>query len=166
MANLQVRKDNNTTTQPARTTQSEWEPFRAMRNLLRWDPFRDMEPMVEWTAVPAFMPAFEVKETKDSYVFKADLPGVKEADLEVTLTGNVLTISGKREMEKEDKNDRYYAYERSYGQFQRSFTLPDGVDTDHTQAALKDGVLALTVPKKPEVQPKKVPLQSNIAPKA
>jgi len=166
MATLTVRKDENNTNQPARATRSEWEPFRAMRNLLHWDPFRDMEPLVEWTTAPAFMPAFEVKETKESYVFKADLPGVKEADLEVTMTGNVLTVHGKRDTEKEEKGERYYACERSYGEFQRSFTLPDGVDPDQTAARLKDGVLTLTVPKKPEVQPKKVPIQPSTAVKA
>jgi HSP20 family protein len=89
-------------------------------------------------------------------MFHADLPGVKEQDLEVTLTGNRLTIAGKREAEREEKTDTYYACERSYGSFSRSFTLPDGADGEHLRAELKDGVLAVAVPKKPEVQPKKV----------
>jgi HSP20 family protein len=97
-----------------------------------------------------------VKETKDSYVFKADLPGVKEENLDVSLTGNRLTISGQRQEEKKEEGDRHYVYERSFGSFSRSFTLPEGIDVDHVQAELKDGVLNVVVPKKPEVQPKRI----------
>jgi len=137
-----------------------WDPFRAMRDMMRWDPFREMAPMFgrferEWA------PAFEVRETKDSYVFKADLPGVKKEDIEVALSGNRLTVAGKRESEKETKDDTFYAFERSYGSFTRSFTLPDGIDRDHVKTELKDGVLTLAVPKMPEAQPKKIPIVSG-----
>jgi HSP20 family protein len=98
----------------------------------------------------------EVKETKDSYIFKADLPGIKEDGLDISLTGNRLTISGQRREEKKDEGDRHYVYERSFGSFSRSFTLPEGIDADHVQAELKDGVLNVVVPKKPEVQPKRI----------
>jgi HSP20 family protein len=97
-----------------------------------------------------------VKETKDAYVFKADLPGIREEDLDISLTGNRLTVSGKREEEKREEDDRFYAYERSYGSFSRSFTLPEGIDVEHAQADLNDGVLTVSVPKKPEVKPKKI----------
>jgi HSP20 family protein len=70
-----------------------------------------------------FVPDFEVKETKEGFVFKADVPGIKEKDLEITMTGNRLTISGKREAEMEERSDTYYACERSYGSFTRAFTL-------------------------------------------
>jgi HSP20 family protein len=106
-----------------------------------------------------FSTAFEVLERKDAYVFKADLPGFKEADVDIQLTGNRLTVSGKREAEQTDENDRYYAYERTYGSFTRTFTLPEGIDADHVRAELKDGVLTLMVPKKPEVQPKRIQLK-------
>ena len=127
------------------------DPFQWMRDMLRWDPFKEMAP-ASWMGPswePTFAPAFEVKETADSFQFKADLPGVKEPDLEVKLAGNRLSISGKRESEKQDKNDTYYTYERSYGSFVRSFALPDGADTDHAIAELKDGVLTIAIPKKP-----------------
>jgi HSP20 family protein len=91
----------------------------------------------------------DVKETKDAYLFTADLPGVKESDLELSLTGNRLTISGTREEE----------HERSYGSFSRTFTLPDGVDPEHVGAELKDGVLRVNIPKKPEMKPKKIELK-------
>jgi HSP20 family protein len=134
-----------------------FDPFERMRELIGFDPFEQMGRMVggqeqTWN----FVPAFEVKETKDAYIFKADLPGVKEGDLDITLTGDRLTISGKRETEKEDESDRFYAYERSYGSFSRSFTLPEGVDGEHCAAELKDGVLNLRLPKVPEVQPKRI----------
>jgi HSP20 family protein len=136
----------------------EWDPFRAMREWMRWDPFREMAPVFPRFFEREWMPAFEVRENKDGYVFKADLPGIEQKDLEVSLTGNRLTISGKREHQKETKEDTFYTYEREYGTFKRAFTLPDGIDTDHVKSELKDGVLTLVVPKKPEAQPKKIPI--------
>jgi HSP20 family protein len=129
------------------------------REILRWDPFRELEAHLPAKALGAFIPDFDVKETKDSYVFKADLPGVKESELEISLTGSRLTISGKRESEeREEENANYFTYERSYGSFSRSFTLPEGVDEGAIRADLKDGVLTLLLPKRPEVQAKKITL--------
>jgi HSP20 family protein len=83
------------------------------------------------------------------------------------MTGKSLTVSGKREEEKEDKSDRYYTYERTYGSFTRSFALPDGADTDKLHASLEKVVLSITVPKKPEVQPKKIAVKvESPAPKS
>ncbi len=134
----------------------EWNPFEMMRDLMSWEPFREFT-----RGAPAgveFVPSFEVKERKDAFLLKADLPGVREDDLDVSLTGNRLTISGKREDEKKEEGERYYTYERSYGTFSRSFTLPEGIDSEHIEADLKEGVLNLTIPKRPEVQPKKISL--------
>jgi HSP20 family protein len=140
---------------------SAWEPFRLMRDLFNWDPFAQMLPTGARLIEPVtFAPRFEVKETKDAYVFKADIPGIEEKDLEITLTGNRLTVSGKREAEQREEQDTYYAYERSYGTFSRSFTLPEGADSEHADADLKSGVLTLTVPKKPEHQPRKISLKA------
>jgi HSP20 family protein len=133
------------------------DPFEVMQDLLRWDPFRELSRGVAGgTEVASFIPAFEVKETKDSYVFKADLPGVKQEDLNISLTGNRLTISGQRNEEKKDEGETHFVYERSFGSFSRSFSLPEGIDAEHVQADLKDGVLNVVVPKKPEVQPKRI----------
>jgi HSP20 family protein len=134
--------------------------FPSMRDLLRWDPFREMAPLwnrfdrggAEW------LPSFEVRETQDSYVFKADLPGVKKEDIDVSLRGTRLQISGKRESEKENKDDTYYTYERSYGSFTRAFTLPAEIDAEHVHSELKDGVLTLAIPKKAAAQAKKIPI--------
>jgi HSP20 family protein len=129
-------------------------PLGLMRQLLRWDPLRDLGPELEVRS--AFCPSFDIRETADAYVFEADLPGLKDGDLDINLTGNRLTISGKRETPGSRETGNYFAMERSYGSFARSFNLPDGVDGDHIQANLADGVLTLSLAKVPEVQPKKI----------
>jgi len=136
-----------------------------LRSLMKWDPFREiaaplfgMEPQLE----AKFFPAFEVKETQEAYAFRADLPGVAEKDVEVTLTANRLTVTGKREEEKEEKGDVFYVNERSYGTFTRSFTLPEGIDEAGIAAELAGGVLTITVPKMPEAQPRKVTVKSVV----
>ena len=136
----------------------ERDPFSQMQELLNWDPFEAMTQLMGGArgAGPTFVPAFEVKETQDAFVFKADLPGVQDKDLDISLTGDRLVVSGKRESEKREENERYFAYERNFGSFSRAFTLPGGVDADHISADLKDGVLNLVLPKKPEVQPKRI----------
>ena len=157
MANL-IRKNEGG--QPERLPR-EWEPFRLMRELVGWDPFAEMVPSYGHE-MAGFIPRFEVKENKDAYLFKADLPGIEEKDLELTLTGNRLSVSGKREAEKREENGTWYAYERSYGTFSRSFTLPEGADFDHATADLKNGVLTISVPKKPEHQPRKISLGEKV----
>ncbi len=140
---------------------TEWNPLRAMREMLRWDPFREMAP-----SIPSFAPfermewspSFDVTETKDAFVFKADVPGVKKDDLEITTTGNRIKISGKRDTEHEEKTDTVYTYERHYGSFARMFTLPDGADIEHAKSELKDGVLTLVIPKQATAQGKKIPI--------
>lgn len=145
---------------PAAAT--EWDPFRMVRDFIRWDPFREMAPLAFETSKLQFMPDFDVKETPTAYVFKADLPGIKEKDVEISLVGTRLTVSGKREEEKKEETATYYACERSYGSFTRSFTLPEGCDAEHVVAEMKEGVLTLTLPKKPEVQPKKIPITPEV----
>lgn len=137
-----------------------WEPFRLMRELMSWDPFAELMPSALFRrGLEGFAPRFDVKETRDAYVFTADLPGVTEDDLDVSLTGNRLTVSGKRESERTNEGERYYAYERSYGSFTRSFTLPEGVDAEHVDATLKNGVLTLSVPKKEAHKPRKISIK-------
>jgi len=132
------------------------EPLSLMRNLMRWDPFRDIEfPEIQG----AYVPSFDIKETAHGYVFVADLPGVKLEDLDINLTGNRLTITGKREIEERKEDEKWFATERTSGAFSRTFSLPEGVDANGVQAELKNGVLTLTVPKVPEVQPRKIQVQ-------
>jgi HSP20 family protein len=164
MSNISIRKngDNPAAAAPAEVPS---EPWRMMRALLSWNPFHDMTllPFGSLGIAHPFgrhdiemSPAFEVKETKDAYLVKADVPGIDERDLDVTLTGHRLSVSGKREEEHEEKADRYHTYERDFGTFSRNFSLPEGADVEALRASLEQGVLTVTVPKKPEVQPKKI----------
>jgi HSP20 family protein len=152
MSNLTVRREPSSTSLPA----ASYEPFRLMRDMMRWDPFREMAPTWFEGSSLAFAPAFDVRETKEGYVFKADLPGVAIKDLDVAMTGNRLTISGKRETDRTDSTDTWYSYERSYGSFTRSFTMPDGIDAEHLRCDLTAGVLTIVAPKTPAAQPKKI----------
>lgn len=138
--------------------------FPALRTLFNWDPFREMMPVfgTEPEMEARFVPMFEVKETPASFVFYADLPGIEEKHLDITLTANRLTVSGKREEEREEKGEIFYLHERSYGTFTRTFTLPDGIDGEHVTAELKAGVLTIVVPKEPEHQPRKVSVKGVV----
>lgn len=129
------------------------EPFGLMRNLMRWDPFRDLDITMEGQS---FTPSFDIRETPDAYVFEADLPGIRQEDLDINLTGNRLTVTGKRERACNREEGGFFVMERSHGSFNRSFTLPEGADPTRIKADLDHGVLTLTLPKIPEVQPKKI----------
>ena len=160
MADIVKKNGGTMQQQPAAT---EWNPARMMRDLLRWDPFREMAPMIpSFPALPniEWNPSFDVTENKDSYQFKADVPGVKKEDLEISTTGNRLQIAGKRDVSHEETTDTVYTYERQYGSFCRSFTLPDGVDVEHAKSELKDGVLTLVIPKLASAQAKKIAIST------
>lgn len=157
--NLTVRTENKG---PLSPSNNGWQPLRMMRDLLSWEPFRELEPfLISQSRV--FLPDFEISETKDGFLFKADVPGIKEADLKISLTGNRLVVSGKRESTQEKKDATYYLCECSYGEFSRSFSLPDGADTEHVKADLSNGVLSIAIPKKPDAQTKQVPVNGGKA---
>lgn len=143
-------------------TLAEWDPMRMMREMLRWDPFSEMAPMVGAPALArvGWNPRFEVTETVDAYFFKGDVPGVKREDLEISATGNRLQITGKRDREQETKSETVFAYEREFGTFLRTFTLPASADVEHAKSELKDGVLTLVIPKKAGMQAKKIAIGS------
>jgi HSP20 family protein len=136
-------------------TSPAWDAFRMMDALLGWDSLREG---LRTSHQSTFSPTFDVEELKDAYLVKADLPGLTEADIDVTVMSNALTISGKREAEQEREGQRYYAVERAYGAFSRTFSLPDGANLDDLSATLNNGVLTLHIPKRPEVQPRKISL--------
>ena len=140
------------TPQAVPATAATLEPFRLMRDFLRWDPLLDYGP----GAPTAFMPSFDVKETPDAYQFRADLPGILEAELEISLKGSRLTVAGKRDEESMKEGERIHLSERSHGSFSRTFTLPEDVEGEKVVAELRNGVLTLMVPKRPEVRPRKI----------
>lgn len=160
MSNIKIHHEKENQSQL--TAPRDWvTPFRHWRDVLRWDPFAQMLPS-GWEEERAwFSPDFDIKETKAAFIFKADLPGVRLADLDVQMTDNRLIVSGKRSEEKEDKTDTSYRRERSFGTFTRAFTLPSGVDGNKVLADLKDGVLTIEVAKKPDAQPKQVSVTAH-----
>lgn len=154
MTNL-IRRNHDTRGIATNGTNPTWDAFRLMDALLGWEPLREGD---RHSHLSTFSPTFDVEEVKDAYILKADLPGLNESDVDVTVMGNALTISGKREAEQEREGQRYYAIERGYGAFSRTVTLPDGANLDELSANLKNGVLTLHIPKRPEVQPRKISL--------
>jgi HSP20 family protein len=151
MGNL-IRRDNRDFSR-RHGVEPSLDPFRIMDALLGGDALGAFDG---WSGPRGFTPTFEVRETRDAYVFRADVPGIPEKDIEIHMTGNVLTVSGERKQESVQEGERYFALERGYGQFSRSFSLPDGTDAEHVTADVKDGVLTLRLPKKPEVQPRRI----------
>jgi HSP20 family protein len=127
--------------------------FSLARELLAWDPFYGhRQPS-------AFAPAFEVKETSEAFVLRADLPGVAESALDIAVHNSVLTVSGTREAEERKDGENYALYERQFGSFTRSFSLPDTADGERVDAKLADGVLTLTIAKKVEAKPRKIAIK-------
>jgi HSP20 family protein len=160
MANI-VRRDPER--QGLRLQQGSYglDPFRLMREVMGFDPWRAFDAFGQG-GLSTWAPEFEVKETDDAYVIRADVPGVEEDDLDISVTGNRLVISGHRDAEERDEGDNYFTYERSYGTFTRAFTLPQDVDAENVKADLKKGVLQLTVPKRAESKPRKISLKGVV----
>ena len=108
-------------------------------------------------------PAVDFVESDKAYEITAELPGMDEKDIEIKVTEESLTIKGAREEKKEQKEKGYHLQERRYGSFERSFGLPDGVDTNKVEASFKKGLLTVTLPKKPKVNKatKKIAIKSD-----
>jgi len=140
----------------------QYSPFRDVFNLsdelgrLFWGigqvpGERDTEQPVAWS------PAVDVVEDNEALRVHAELPGLKREDVKIRVHDGVLTLQGERKFSDEQrKKNNYYRLERSYGFFARTFTLPKSVDTEKIQAKMKDGILELTIPKKPEAQAREV----------
>jgi HSP20 family protein len=144
-----------------------WRPFENLRQEIdrlfddfgvsAWrSPFRrsvfDLAPFWSREAVSAAAPAVDIAETEKAYEIAAELPGMDEKNIEVKFADGVLTIKGEKQEQKEEKKKDYYLSERSYGAFQRSFQVPDGIDADKIDASFKNGVLTVTMPKSVEAQ--------------
>ena len=138
-----------------------WNPFREMEELLdrytrsrgRFPRFGDESEssLAEWS------PNVDIQESNESYLVKADLPGVKKKDIEVTLDNGVLSISGEKRAEKETgKGTKQHRTERFYGKFSRYFTLPQEVESDKVDARFEDGVLSLMIPKAEKAKKKAI----------
>ena len=126
-----------------------WEPFREMQDALRrFSPFYLPDDGArDDTSTRSWVPLANISETETEYLIKCELPDVKKEDVKITVADGVITISGERKLEREDKSENAIRIESIYGAFQRSFLLPDNVDTKGIQAESKDGVLRVHIPK-------------------
>ena len=144
-----------------------WEPFRDIASLQgRMDRILDQISGRPWgsderlTSSP-WNPPVDVYETGDSIVMKADLPDVKQNQVDISVEGNTLTIKGERQREEEVQEKDYFRMERQYGSFSRSFTLPPAVDPEKIAATYSHGVLKVTLPKREESKPKQIRVKVN-----
>jgi len=122
------------------------------------DNFIEKRPIIKNSD---FTPSVNTREGEDGYYVELDLPGIKKEDINIDVNDNVVTISGERKTKKEVEEDDYYKIESNYGKFERSFALPDNVDTDNIHAQSQDGVLEVVIPKlkKVEKKPKKIEIK-------
>ena len=147
-------------------------PTRSIREMANFDPFRQIQerlnrvfgenmdffkPMAgENWSLATWTPACDIYENDHEIVVKAELPEVKKEDVHVAIENNVLTIRGERKFSEETKQENYHRVERSYGEFMRSFTLPNFVDNTKVNADFKDGILRVTMAKREEAKPRQI----------
>ena len=148
---------------------TRWEP------LSRWSPLKELEDMEkrlstifgrtpmatdrekkETIAVAEWSPLVDITEDEKEYLVKAELPELKKEEIKINVHDNVLSISGERQYEKEEKGKKYHRVERAYGSFMRSFTLPEDADGSKVSAEYKDGVLNVRLPKSEKARPKSI----------
>ena len=133
-----------------------YEPWALLNRLQR-----EFDQTFETVARDAsWSPAVDIHEEAQRFIVRADLPGVKPADIEVTADKGVLTLRGNREVEQRELNGHYSRVERVSGKFVRTFSLPDNVQTDTIKAQFKDGVLELTIPKVAKAEPRRIEIQA------
>lgn len=143
-------------------------------NLVKWNPFSELEEVsnrlnrifgrlpartesgTNMLAMADWTPSVDISETEGAYLIKAEIPEVKKDDVKVNLQDGMLTISGERHHEKEEKNKKFHRIERSYGSFARSFRVPDDADASTVSAQFKDGMLNVTLPKSKKSESKSV----------
>jgi HSP20 family protein len=148
-----------------------------MTGIVRWDPVKEMLRLQErmtrmfdevWgqrrlpdedVITGSWMPVVDVRETKDNLEIQVELPGIEAKDVTVSVENGVLTVKGSRNFEKATEGETYHRVERSYGAFERSFTLPTNVDPDRINAVYRLGVLHLTLPKREEAKPKAISIK-------
>jgi HSP20 family protein len=145
-----------------------------MATLVRWEPFRDIATLQNEMSrfmnglhegnggrAQAWVPALDVWETESEVVYALDLPGIPEDKISVELDEGALTVTAEREQAQEERDDRFYRYERRYGTFSRTFGVPQGVMEDDVRAEYKNGVLELHVKKPQQPKPKRIQVGSG-----
>jgi HSP20 family protein len=140
--------------------------------VIRWDPFRELGTLQdrmnrlfdetgggrrgEPSSTTVWNPAVDIHETENEIVVKAEVPGIEKDQIELSLENNVLTLKGERRFEKDAKEENFHRIERSYGSFNRSFTIPAVVDESKIAADYKEGVLTITLPKTQKAKAKQI----------
>lgn len=141
---------------------TKWDPFREF-STLRSEMERVFDSMLgrypRERVEGLWAPLVDVEETKDNIIARIELPGMKKEEIKVTLMNNMLTISGERKHEAEEKGKTYYRIERAYGKFQRTIELPTEVMSDKAKATYKDGILELVVPKSEKAKEKEIAIE-------
>jgi HSP20 family protein len=140
-----------------------WRPFGELGSFRKemdrfWDRFFGDKPFGSALA-EGWFPSVDISETKDKLIIKAELPGLEAKDVNVTISGNVLTIKGEKKKEEEQKDEQYYSCERYRGSFQRSFQLPVNVKGNKVEAEFDKGVLNITLPKTEEAKKKNIDIK-------
>ena len=148
------------------TTGTALAPRRSLRNLMKdplefWPRFnRVFEGLgTEENALVAWTPACDIFETDKAIVLKVELPGIKKEEVFVSVENNLLTIHGERKFQEETKRENYYRIERNFGEFFRSFTLPNYIEPAKILAEFKEGLLVLNLPKREEAKPKQIEIK-------
>jgi HSP20 family protein len=134
------------------TVKSEMDRLFDRLVATKWD---DFPTLGEWC------PSMDISETKDSLVVKLEVPGMDQKDIRISLQENLLTITGEKTQEKDEKEERYHRVERSYGAFTRGVRLPVGVDGSKVLATFKNGLLTVTLPKTPAAKGTTIPIKSE-----
>jgi HSP20 family protein len=143
--------------------------------LHRWDPFAELSRLQDDVArafrdtrgsgTRSFTPPVDIFEEKDAIVVRAELPGVKAEDVQITVENDLLTIQGERKLERREEGEGWHRVESTYGTFTRSFALPKTVDASSIDANLEHGLLSVRLPKKVEAQPRKIEVKVSSAKK-
>jgi HSP20 family protein len=129
-------------------------------NLFDWDGVLD-NFFTDTPVWNARTPAVDVREAEDEYLMEAELPGLTDKDIELNIEDNILTLSSKKEQNKEEKKNGYLIRERRKHEFARTFVLPKDVDREKIKGEFKNGLLVVSIPKKPEAKPRKIDVKSN-----
>ena len=149
---------------PQTSALSRWDPFSELLDMRRemdrlFGGFFGGTPATMAAAEGLWAPAVDIRETKDGFVVEAELPGMKQDEIQITIVDNTLTLKGERKRDQEVRENGYTRIERAYGTFQRALVLPSVVDAAKVRAKYTDGVLAIELPKKEEAKPKEIKVQ-------
>ena len=138
----------------------KWQPFGSLLN--NHDIFGDFLDTTFPVRARDFAPEIEVRETENSFVIEAELPGLAKEDFKLTVENNTLTLEGEKKLAKDEKEEGYYRSERKYGSFRRSFRLTDEVDSKKIKADFKNGVLSVEIPKVEKAKPKQIEVKKSL----